>query len=401
MLQALETSILFATVLLAPIAFGTISQDSFGLLKLLILTFGALAILFIRSLIGMIRGYWEYPSSKIHLSIIFISFIYLFITIIFFPNKMGLFFVPGMATIVLSGAFLFLLINRLDQKERLPLVFLASAVTASTILVITAIKQVPLALFDTSLATILFWAVGLGIAIREIPKQRDIPMKVLFGAICVVIAFGIAYTISEVKLSALSITPNVPSVIAVVTLLVTFTNMRIKRIELPKMVFLFPAAISVVLAVLLGVATNAEYTFQLASDTLRSQKEEESYALLQQAINSNPYVDRYHVAYAQLNMVIADDLAKKEPMSQEQRSMISKLREQAINEGKKAVYLDPKKATNWQALGQFYEALPPTVDSERFSVQAYSQAVRLDPTNEAFRRDLSRAKQALSLLENP
>jgi tetratricopeptide (TPR) repeat protein len=114
------------------------------------------------------------------------------------------------------------------------------------------------------------------------------------------------------------------------------------------------------------------------------------------AINQNPQVDRYHASLAQVDMVLAQSLAAKKDVTDEDKATITQLVQQAINEGKATVTLNPSRSGNWEILGQIYRSIMPfATGADQFAIQTYSQAILLDPTNPDLRISLGGVYYAL------
>jgi tetratricopeptide (TPR) repeat protein len=121
-----------------------------------------------------------------------------------------------------------------------------------------------------------------------------------------------------------------------------------------------------------------------------------TFDLIQKAITQNPKVDRYHASLAQLDMALAQSLASKKDVTDSDKTTITQLVQQAINESKKAVGLNPGSAGNWEVLAQIYRTIMPFAQgADQFAVQTYTQAVALDPTNPNLRISLGGVYYAL------
>lgn len=128
----------------------------------------------------------------------------------------------------------------------------------------------------------------------------------------------------------------------------------------------------------------AEYVFKQAYDALNANDGKKTYALLGQAINTDPYVDRYHASFAQVNLAIARSVvtSKKDPkdLTDSDKNTISQLIQQSIREGQATVALNPTRAANWQVLANIYQAIIPyAAQADQFAEQSYNQAILLDP----------------------
>ena len=126
----------------------------------------------------------------------------------------------------------------------------------------------------------------------------------------------------------------------------------------------------------------ADITFKRALDRIAANDGRGAYDTLREAIDQNPYVDRYRVSYAQVNLALANSVAGNENISEQDQQTIAQLVQQAIREGKVAVALNPARAGNWEVLASIYRAVIPLAEgADAFAVQSYNQAVALDPIN--------------------
>jgi tetratricopeptide (TPR) repeat protein len=126
----------------------------------------------------------------------------------------------------------------------------------------------------------------------------------------------------------------------------------------------------------------AEYTFRRAVNALAKNEAQLTYDLMISAINLNPRVDRYHSTYSQVNLALANSIAGGENITDQDRTSIAQLVQQAIREAKAAVALNLVRAGNWLVLARTYQAIMPLAQgADLFAVQTYSQAVALDRFN--------------------
>ncbi len=132
-----------------------------------------------------------------------------------------------------------------------------------------------------------------------------------------------------------------------------------------------------------GRALAAERTYKIAIDHLAKNEGKETYEALQRAINIAPGIDRYHITYSQINFLLANAIAAKgQDLNDTDRQSIGSLIEQAIREAKTTVALNPTRASNWEVLaGTYRNIIPLSKDAAGFAIQAYRQAVALDPMN--------------------
>lgn len=151
----------------------------------------------------------------------------------------------------------------------------------------------------------------------------------------------------------------------------------------------------------------AEITYKRALDALGRNDGTATYNLLINAINQNPQVDRYRITYSQVNLALANSIAGKEELSDQDRQTIAQLVQQSIREAKAAVALNPQISSNWENLARLYQALIPFAnDADSWTIAAYQQAVALDPNNPNLRiafggvfYSLKRYDEAIRLFE--
>lgn len=142
----------------------------------------------------------------------------------------------------------------------------------------------------------------------------------------------------------------------------------------------------------------AEYEFQKSLNSLARNQAQETYDTIREAIKINPKVDRYHITFAQVNLALANAIAQKAAttsgqtqtkLSDQDRQTMTILIQQAINEGKAAVALNPLRSANWEILGQVYRSIIPLArGADNFAIQTYRQAIALDPINPNLRIQL-------------
>ncbi len=157
--------------------------------------------------------------------------------------------------------------------------------------------------------------------------------------------------------------------------------------KLPIIITTLPVFVFILAVAFLGIKTvNAEYKYKKALDFVTAGNGSQAYNYLQQALKTNPKVDRYHISYAQLNLALADSIARKEKPTDEDRNTITQLIQESIQAGKNGVSLNTTRAENWTALAQIYNTIRPMAEnSDQFAIQTYTQAINLDPINPQLR----------------
>lgn len=110
------------------------------------------------------------------------------------------------------------------------------------------------------------------------------------------------------------------------------------------------------------------------------------YESSQKAMQIMPSMTSYRLYYSQINLSLATALSQKPSLSDEERANVTTLISQAIREGKSAISLSPNSSSTWQNLGFIYQSLINVAEnSDQYAIEAYSQAVTLDPANPALR----------------
>jgi tetratricopeptide (TPR) repeat protein len=147
-----------------------------------------------------------------------------------------------------------------------------------------------------------------------------------------------------------------------------------------------PLIVSVIVFFYFGSKTvMAEYNFKKSLDAVAKNDGNTAITMIIKAIQQNPKIDRYHTSFAQMNFLIAQNLAQKnnnEKLTDEEKNTISQLIQQSITDGKNGVSLNPQRADNWELLGNLYKQIMAFAQgADQFAIQALSQAVALDPIN--------------------
>ncbi|MEJ2348062.1 MAG: tetratricopeptide repeat protein, partial [Patescibacteria group bacterium] len=150
-----------------------------------------------------------------------------------------------------------------------------------------------------------------------------------------------------------------------------------------------------------GRALAAEAKYRKALDALVINDGLTTYEMLREAINTNPYVDRYHATYSQVNLALANSLALNEDLNDQDKNTITQLVQQAIEEAKATVSLNVTRSGNWEVLARTYQSITPFAEgADQFSIQSFSQAVSLDPINPNLRIALGGMYYSLGNYDN-
>lgn len=172
--------------------------------------------------------------------------------------------------------------------------------------------------------------------------------------------------------------------------------------KIPAMIVGVPVILAVLALYYLGYrAAAAEAVFNKGLLSLANNKAQETYDAMRSAIRLDPYVDRYHSTFSQVNLAIAGNIAQKQDLNDTDRSTVAQLIQQAVSESKAAVAVNPQRAGNWQLLGQTYQAIMAFAQgADAFATQSFTQAVALDPINPNLRIALGGVYYALGNYDN-
>jgi len=133
----------------------------------------------------------------------------------------------------------------------------------------------------------------------------------------------------------------------------------------------------------------ADYYFNQSLIAANQNKGNDAYNLQIKAINKAPNIDRYHTAYSNINLALANSLASQPDLTDQERQNIAQLIQQAIREARLSTQLNPNKASNWANLANIYRQLVNFAEgADQFSQAAYVRAIQLDPANPSLRLEL-------------
>ncbi|MGB6839308.1 MAG: tetratricopeptide repeat protein [Microgenomates group bacterium] len=167
--------------------------------------------------------------------------------------------------------------------------------------------------------------------------------------------------------------------------------------RLPAIIVCLPiAAALIVFGLYAPRALAAEAKFKKSLDALARNDGVLTYNLMRESIGLNPFIDRYHASYSQVNLALANSIAQNRDISEQDRATIAQLIQQAIREGKATVTLNFQRAGNWDLLARIYQAIMPFSEgADAFAIQTFNQAIALDPINPDLRIALGGVHYAL------
>jgi len=162
-----------------------------------------------------------------------------------------------------------------------------------------------------------------------------------------------------------------------------------RSIVLPIVMMIISVLLTGVSFYFIGRAYLAEVNFRQSLIAFANNEGTIAYDKQIKAIELNPFSDTYRVAYSQTNLVLADSIAGKADLSDQDRQNITTLVQQSIREAKLAVSLNRKKVTNWENLTQIYRQLISFAQgADQWAITTAKQAVNLDPASPRLKLNL-------------
>ncbi|OGK16011.1 hypothetical protein A2690_00975 [Candidatus Roizmanbacteria bacterium RIFCSPHIGHO2_01_FULL_39_12b] len=134
----------------------------------------------------------------------------------------------------------------------------------------------------------------------------------------------------------------------------------------------------------------SEYEFKKAVNAISANKGQEVYQSHRQAIIKNPYIERFRINFSQLNLLIANNIARNnKKLDNRERQTIAQAVQVAIQEAKAAVTLNPQRSANWENLGNIYRSIINVAQNANvWTISSYQRAIALDPNNPLLRLTL-------------
>ncbi len=127
---------------------------------------------------------------------------------------------------------------------------------------------------------------------------------------------------------------------------------------------------------------STQYRYQKSLNLLQSSKVREAYDETSRLIKVDPSIDAYHLLAANESLVIAQSLAGKGNLTDDERKTFSSLISQAVSQAKIATSLNPQRSVNWDTLANIYtRIIPISSDAAQFALNSLTQAIQMDPLN--------------------
>ncbi len=166
-------------------------------------------------------------------------------------------------------------------------------------------------------------------------------------------------------------------------------------------VSLSAALLSVLVAVGAGYGvarvTRGERAFFRSLMALQNRDGTAAYNSQIAALTASPWTTRFHVAYSQTNIALAQALAAQsraaspsaQPSPSDTRQLIAQLVQQAIREAKLAATMSPKSIIAWENLARTYQSIADAAQgADQWTIAAYQRAIQMDSTNPLLRIEL-------------
>lgn len=134
----------------------------------------------------------------------------------------------------------------------------------------------------------------------------------------------------------------------------------------------------------------ADYHFNKSLIAASENRGTDTYNSQVKAISLAPNIDRYHTAYSNTNLALANALASQQgDLTDQDRQTITQLIQQSLREARFSTQINPSKAANWANLANIYRQLVNFAEgADQFAQASYIRAIQLDPANPRLRLDL-------------
>lgn len=133
-----------------------------------------------------------------------------------------------------------------------------------------------------------------------------------------------------------------------------------------------------------------EYYMRKSIEASQTGNGNQMYDFQLKAINANPRVDTYQNAFAQTNLALANALAGKKDLNDQDKQNIQTLVAQSIRSSRAATeVINPLNVVGWETRASIYAAIAGIAqDADKWAVSSYNTAIQLDPTNPLLRLQL-------------
>lgn len=126
----------------------------------------------------------------------------------------------------------------------------------------------------------------------------------------------------------------------------------------------------------------SEVYFKRSIDAIRTNNGRDVYTNLQMAVQKAPYNEKYRSQFAQINLLLANNIAQQKDLTDDQRRAAAQFIQQSIAEAKSLVALNPNRASNWNTLAVIYRNIINVAQgADAWTIASYQEAIKHDPAN--------------------
>ncbi len=106
------------------------------------------------------------------------------------------------------------------------------------------------------------------------------------------------------------------------------------------------------------------------------------YTAQQKAVSINPYSATYVRSFTNTNLAIAQAMAQKQDLSEQEKEQVITLIKQAIDQSKNAITIEPENSLNWLANARIYSNLIGGAEgADTMAISGYEQALAFSPND--------------------
>lgn len=163
---------------------------------------------------------------------------------------------------------------------------------------------------------------------------------------------------------------------------------RVRQVDLKDLDVILYSFVTILLVVVIAISFfsyrvfAAEYYLARSFAASAENNAQTVYDYQRKASTLNPFNERVRLTFSQTNILLANSLAQKKKISDQDRQTIATLVQQAINEGKALVSLNIQKAAYWANLASIYRNLLTIAQgADAWAISSYQRAIALDRNN--------------------
>lgn len=186
-----EKYTLYIVIFLLPLILSSTFPDFFTLPKIIVLVGGLLLVILLKAAKVIVSGKLDLATSPFDVSLIVLALATLLSGLYMSPNKAEAFFLPGVATVLISGVVFYLFLNTISEKKTLGGVFFFSALAVSLVFfgnisgffslipnLPDYIKAKPFTPIGGMYTTLTYLVIALPLGVNFALTQKDIAKKI-------------------------------------------------------------------------------------------------------------------------------------------------------------------------------------------------------------------------------